>query len=125
MLKVFRLNYQENIFIGWILEIIFFPIWWYTFGLLQTMSFAVEYLRRHEQQVGFLIWFKNIFVPMYGQTDIISRLVSFFVRSVQVLVRGAIMSVFLLISMALVVLWLAVPVVALLEIFLNLNVKIF
>jgi hypothetical protein len=34
------------------------------------------------------VWLKNIFVPMYGQRDWESRLISVFMRSVQIVFRS-------------------------------------
>ena len=123
MFNIFRLNYRENIFIDWLLEVLFFPLWWYSLGFWQICRFALAFLRRREQQIGFLVWLKNIFVPMYGQTDLVSRLVSFLVRSTQVVVRGVFLLIFVVIAIFFVMAWLGLPILAVYEILYNLNVK--
>ncbi len=57
------------------------------------------------------LWLKNIFVPMFGQYDWQGRLVSFFMRLVQVVVRSVALVFWLIACLVLFVLWLALPVV--------------
>lgn len=117
-----NLKYRDNIFIDWLVEAAIFPAWWYGRGLVGAWRYSMAFLRHREQGVGFMVWVKNIFVPMYGQTDFAGRLISFIVRFVQVLARGLLMLCYLLIAICLFLLWFALPLIIAWEIYLNLNV---
>lgn len=58
------------------------------------------------------IWLKNIFVPMYGQRDAASRIISFLMRLVQIIFRFIIMLIMTAFIMLIPVFYLALPVVA-------------
>lgn len=65
------------------------PRWWYGAGLKQEFR---NYLRRLEylnRRLAVMVWLKNIFRPMFGQKDWEGRLISFGIRLVQIVVRGA------------------------------------
>jgi hypothetical protein len=119
-----KLNYRDNIYLDWLVEIFIFPFWWYSVGLLRAIHYVWGFLLRREQQIGFLIWFENIFVPMYGQTDFISRLISFIIRLFQVIVRGLVLILFIVIALAMLVIWLILPPLAIYQIYFNFNVKV-
>ncbi len=115
-----RINYSENIILSWVAEIIYFPVWWYSFGLLKIISFVQKSLIQQEKKVGMLVWLRNIFVPMYGQRDLVSRLVSFIVRLFQVFVRGVVMLFFTALALIFIIIWVTLPVVVFFGIYNNL-----
>lgn len=90
-------------------DIVKFPLWWYSRGLLKMVLRMRGFLRDKERSLAFFVWLKNIFRPMYGQNDIAGFLISFLVRSVQVVFRGVILSFWLLISLSMVLIWIALP----------------
>lgn len=92
-------------------DLIYFPVWWYTKGFIKVIRWAEKYLATRLQATGLLIWFKNIFVPMYGQTDWAGILISFLTRVVQIIVRAIIMVFWLVITIALVMAWLITPII--------------
>ncbi|HBA36957.1 TPA: hypothetical protein DCZ15_03745 [Candidatus Falkowbacteria bacterium] len=101
--------------IGQILgEILYFPVWWYTVGFARTAKGGWRFWRGRESSLGFGVWVKNIFVPMYGQRDLASRLISFVMRLVQIIYRGAILLFWLVLILLFLVLWLAGPILLLL-----------
>lgn len=55
------------------------------------------------------LWLKNIFVPMYGQTDWQGRIMSFFMRFVNVVGRGIGLAIYSVVIILLFFLWLAFP----------------
>ncbi len=69
-------------------DIIAFPVWWYRFGVAHVagMLWRSFTYRVHSLAIG--VWIKNLFVPMYGQYDIASRLISFAMRVLQIIARG-------------------------------------
>ena len=80
-----------------------FPLWWYTRGLKITAQFCFGSVQSQWQALGLSVWLKNLFVPMYGETAISGRIISFFTR-VGVLVGKsiflAIWSVFMVVAFA-------------------------
>ena len=60
--------------------IVLFPVWWYTRGLLVAAKGAAGAFASANRNIGFTVWLKNLFVPMYGETELSGRLVSFGVR---------------------------------------------
>ncbi len=63
-----------------VLDAITFPWWWYTRGLRRVLGWVGRTLRGWERAVGLRLWLKNLFVPMFGQTDWQGRIISFFMR---------------------------------------------
>jgi hypothetical protein len=95
-------------------EVAYFPIWWYSVGLGRFSKKAWNFLKNCEDTLGFSIWLKNIFIPMYGQRDLTGRLVSFFIRLVQIIFRGAALCFCLALALAAIFVWLALPLVLIL-----------
>lgn len=90
-------------------DFIYFPIWWYSAGLLKTLRGVGNFYRAQEASLNFTVWLKNIFVPMYGQYDTAGRLVSFFIRLVQIIYRGLVMLVMIVLGLIFIAFYLALP----------------
>ena len=90
-------------------EILYFPIWWYSVGLWRLGRSLIKILKTGAINLGFLIWLKNIFVPMYGQHDFASRIISFVMRLVQIIVRGTALLFLVIILLFILFLWLVIP----------------
>ncbi|MBI4599038.1 hypothetical protein HY734_02475 [Candidatus Uhrbacteria bacterium] len=71
-----------------ILDALAFPFWWYGKGFLRIMSWARRALVRRWEGLGLGVWIKNLFVPMYGATDLAGKLISFFLRLAIICLRG-------------------------------------
>lgn len=114
MLQHNFLTYIGKITLQIIGEILYFPIWWYTVGFLRLLKGVGGFWRDQEQSLGFLVWAKNWFRPMYGQYDWAGRIISFFVRTVQIIFRAFILAIWLILLIIILLLWLAAPVLLLL-----------
>lgn len=90
-------------------QIILFPIWWYSRGLLRMLKFVGRQMEVERQQLGIGVWVKNIFVPMYGTRDWGGRLISLFMRLVQIIARSIILVVYSLLLLVLLLLYLILP----------------
>lgn len=121
MIKHNFLTYGSQIIAKVLLEIIYFPIWWYSFGFVERLKKNWRFLVQREKSLGFKIWLKNIFVPMYGQYDITGRIISFLIRSVQVIFRGLLLLVYFLFFIASLVLWLVAPIFLFIALFFQLG----
>ncbi len=90
-------------------HIIFFPIWWYSAGAIRAAKSAIRLFLEGNDILVPGLWVKNIFTPMFGQTDWQGRMVSFFIRLVNVIVRSILLLFWLLIAIIIFLLWLVIP----------------
>lgn len=104
------LTYTGKIILQILGEILYFPVWWYSVGFIRTVKSVFRFWRAREESLGFSVWLKNIFVPMYGQRDIASRLISFVMRFVQIIFRGAALLLWLGVILIILIIWLAFPI---------------
>lgn len=86
-----------------------FPVWWYTAGFLKFLGWLGVQARAQWHTIGLGVWLKNLFVPMFGQTDVWGRIISFFIRLGQIIGRGIWYLATLLLIVVAAVLWVAFP----------------
>jgi hypothetical protein len=91
-------------------KIAYFPLWWYTQGFLNILKKFGKFLLMREKSLALFLWIKNIHKPMYAQTDWQGRLISLFMRLVQIIARSIIMIVYLILVLIGIFVWLASPV---------------
>lgn len=91
-------------------DIVFFPFWWYSIGLIKTSKRLIDFVADKEKSLALFVWLKNIFTPMYGQSDWQGHLISFFIRLVQIFFRSLILIFWIIIALTAFWLWLVVPV---------------
>lgn len=92
-------------------DILAFPVWWYSAGIVHTAELVARMFSVQLRNLAIGVWVRNIFVPMYGQYDWQSRLISFFMRSVQIFARSAVLFFWTLGLVLLFLAYLAAPVV--------------
>ena len=90
-------------------EILAWPFWWYYYGWSFWMKYWGRWLKKQGHSLALLVWIKNIFVPMYGQRDIWSFIISFVVRLVQIIVRLAIWLICVAVTVIAIILWPLAP----------------
>jgi len=99
-------------------EFIYFPIWWYTKGLIKAAEWWSDNLSSFEKNLALKIWIRHIFSPMYAERDISGRLISFFVRLVVLILRLVVFILALIIFTALFILYvLALPIIVIMIIY--------
>lgn len=108
--------YSIKILAELLIDVFYFPVWWYSRGLARTARALADFLADRERSLALFVWIKNIFKPMYGQYNWQGHLISFFVRLTQIIVRGAIMIVWLLVAILIFVIWLLLPLLVIYEI---------
>lgn len=69
-------------------DIVRFPAWWYGQGLVNAGRYVIGFVRGYVRRLGFMVWVKNIFTPMFGRYDWQSRLISVFMRAMNIIFRG-------------------------------------
>ena len=114
MLKTNFLSYSSIILLEFLAKILYFPLWWYGVGLIKKIKSLFLFIKNKNRELGVTIWMKNIFTPMYGQRDFTGRVVSFFIRLVQIVFRSALMLVWIFIAIIMLLLWLFFPIALLL-----------
>ncbi len=90
-------------------SVVWFPVWWYSSGLLRVLRWMKRTLRFRVKEYDFAIWIRNFFVPMYGQHDLTGRLVSVFMRFVVLVGRLIALGVEILLDAAGLLAWIAAP----------------
>lgn len=97
-------------------DFLFFPFWWYSLGLVEFVKSLWDFLYNRHRALALDIWVKNIFRPMYGQTDWQGMLISFFMRLLQIIFRSLVMLIYFAAALAMLLLWLGLPVLVFSEI---------
>ncbi len=109
-------SHALKIFGQTILDIAYFPLWWYSQGLLKVLRFLKSFLLQKEKSLAFLVWVKNIFTPMYGQRDVAGFLISFFMRLVQIIFRGLVLLFWLAFVLGVLLFYILLPLMLLYQI---------
>ena len=90
-------------------EVFYFPFWWYSRGLWNLILRIKDFLADRERGLALRVWIENIFVPMFGQRDWVSRLISFFMRVFQIIIRSIALFLWLLLCLAVFLFYVALP----------------
>jgi len=109
--------YGGKIIVEIVWDIIRFPLWWYSRGLIEVGEGLLNFLRNREKALALSVWVKNIFKPMYAQSDWQGILISFFMRLIQIIIRGLIMVFWFIFSLVVLCFWLVLPLLVVYEIF--------
>ena len=91
-------------------DLVYFPLWWYTAGAKKFLLHCANLWQSGNLQMAPGLWLKNIFVPMYGQYDWQSRLVSFFIRLFNVIFRFIGLLIWTFVVLCFFFVWLIFPV---------------
>ncbi len=92
-------------------SVLHFPLWWYTTGFQDVLNWVSRTLSYRWRSFNMALWLKSLFVPMYGQYDLIGRLVSVFMRLVVLIGRSIFLLVEASILLIITLLWLIAPLV--------------
>ena len=103
MLLILQKFIWDNIY-----GLVTFPYWWYSRGLKEVFFILTHSIKRADERLGVGLWLGNLFNPMYGQRDWQGRVISFFMRVVQIIARSFVFVIWILIVLVLFVLWLAI-----------------
>ncbi len=101
----------QRILLDIVWDIVYFPIWWYSAGAKKILLGCFRMIAEYNRSLAPGLWLKNIFVPMYGQYDWQGRLMSFFMRLVNIIGRSIALLICTSIILALFFVWLAFPLI--------------
>lgn len=99
-----------KILIQFVWDVLYFPFWWYSLGFWGVLKWSGRFLLRQLSMTGLLVWVQNLFTPMFGQRDFSGVIISFFVRSIQIIARGILMFFWLCYVLAAILIWLIAPI---------------
>lgn len=98
------------------------PIWWYSSGAVLFGKWMITSIQGYSKSLAIGVWVKNIFVPMFGRRDWQSRLISIFMRFVQILARSLFLFVWTLLMGFIFCVYIVLPAVAVVAMFYQLLV---
>lgn len=101
---------SQRIFFDAILDIFYFPLWWYTKGAVHAVRWCTGFFLDGNQNLAPLLWLKNLFVPMFGQYDWQGRIISFFMRLAQFFFRSFGLLIWMAACSVLFCVWLILPI---------------
>lgn len=97
-------------------DVLYWPIWWYSVGLFKIAKFCQSEIAAQESRLGLKIWIINLFTPMFGQYDIEGRIISFFARLIQIIVRSIILMIWSVVVFSYLILWIILPILTVYQI---------
>lgn len=108
--------YSGKLILEIIKDLLFFPVWWYSYGVFDLIKKLKEFLKNKQKSLALFVWIKNIFVPMYGQYDFAGHIISFLVRLFQIIFRSVFMLFWISLALFIVLFWLFLPFLVIYEI---------
>lgn len=85
------LLFLQHLISDFFISLFYWPFWWYSKGLLYIIQTTWSLIDYYAKSLAINIWVKNIFVPMFGQRDWQSRIISFIVRLANIFFRSLIL----------------------------------
>ena len=105
----------KAVFGGVIGGIIYAPVFWYTRGTVDAFKYCWALIVRRWKTLALGVWITNIFVPMYGQSDIAGTLISVAMRIIQIIARVIVMILWTILVVALFFAYLLGPIMIVIE----------
>jgi hypothetical protein len=103
----------QRLFVEALLHVLLLPFWWYTVGVTRWVKKLFSWFRLGNEYLVPLLWWGHLFVPMFGQVDRQGRLVSFFIRIVNAIVRTFALGVWATILFGAFLVWCSLPIMVL------------
>ncbi len=100
----------QRVLFALVLDALTGPVWWYSAGALHAFRWYTDHAKSFWQTLGVGLWIKNLFVPMFGQFDWQGRIISFFIRLFQIVIRSIGYVLYMIVLSTLFVLWFVAPV---------------
>lgn len=91
-------------------DIVYFPIWWYSKGLVRVARYCMNSASFHlTRRIAIGIWLRNMFKPMYGDYTREGRIISLFMRLVVLIWKLISSLVWLVILFVIFIFWITLP----------------
>lgn len=102
----------KYISIGIIWDIVYFPIWWYSKGLVRVYRYCINSAIFHlTRRVALGIWLRSMFKPMYGDYTKEGRIISVFMRLVVLIWKLLSTVLWFIVLFLLFIVWILLPIV--------------
>lgn len=101
----------QRLALQFVLDIVYFPVWWYTRGIMRALNTIKIMIREGNDQFVPFLWMKNIFVPMFGQYDWQGRIMSFFMRVINTIFRLIALFIWSIVIIIFALLWICLPLI--------------
>jgi hypothetical protein len=105
-------------------SLLWFPVWWYTSGVLRVVRLIIRQVKGLVAALNLKILFQFLLKPMFGQADFAGRVISFFVRIFHFFFLFLYTIIVTVLYSALLVLWLALPLLVVWSILFHLGVPL-
>ncbi|OGY86418.1 MAG: hypothetical protein A2458_00705 [Candidatus Kerfeldbacteria bacterium RIFOXYC2_FULL_38_9] len=112
------------ILVDLILNIFYFPVWWYTTGVLKVLNLINKEISSLAGALRLKTLFRFLFKPMFGLTDRWSLVISIGVRLVHFFVLSLVTLLYTVVLVLLFLLWLILPFFILYNILFHAGVKL-
>ncbi len=99
----------KALFLDLVAEILYFPLWWYSTGLKSILLNFFANLREAQRNLGLGLLFRNMFQPMFGQSDREGRIISFFMRLLIVAYKSVLFLGQFILYFTIVIFWVGLP----------------
>ncbi|MFA5076423.1 MAG: hypothetical protein WC480_03345 [Patescibacteria group bacterium] len=96
-------------------DILYFPVWWYSVGLVKFIKRRLHSIASFEESIGLTVWILNWAKPMYGQYDIAGKIISFIFRTIGIFWKGLELMFYLVLSLIMLLVWLGLPILVVYE----------
>jgi len=100
----------QRLIIQLVLDVLYFSVWWYSVGVMRFGVGLGHIFQDVNVYLAPLLWLRNMFVPMFGQTDIQGRLMSIFIRFFNTIFRLIVLLFLAVILLVVFVAWLIFPI---------------
>ncbi|MDD2646841.1 MAG: hypothetical protein PHV78_02735 [Patescibacteria group bacterium] len=98
------------------IDILYFPIWWYTIGLIKRLKGFIDNLNYLSRYLAIKILLANLFKPMFGQYSWQGRIISFFMRILQLAFSLVVFVLGTIFFLAILILWIVTIPIAVIQI---------
>jgi hypothetical protein len=102
----------KDLFLDAVLELLYFPVWWYSRGLKKAAFFCWKRVKDGWRVMALSILIRNVFKPMYAQRGWDAYVLSMMVRLFQLFWRFLFMFLWFFLWVLVLLAWLVLPVFA-------------
>jgi len=99
----------KNLFLDIVLEVLYFPLWWYSRGLKKAAYFCWKRINGGWRALALSILLASFFKPMYGERGWDAYVLSLFVRFFKIIWRFFLIFLWVGFWLFAFVLWLVLP----------------
>ncbi len=111
----------KNFILDPILSVLYFPLWWYSKGLIKFFKFLHSFLKEISSPFVLKILIANLGKPMYGDCSREGRIISFFMRLFHLSFKIFKIIIVFILCFAVFVIYLLLPPFIIYEIVCNFN----